>query len=110
MTTATAVRQSADFWTLDRVADALGFGPSGVPRGARPLAGVSTDTRHVEPGQLFVALSGDRFDGHDFLADAVSRGAAAVVVRDASRTLSIGVPVFQVDDTNTALGSLARYR
>lgn len=98
------------FWTLDRVADALGFGASGVPRGARPLTGISTDTRHVGQGDLFVALVGERFDAHDFLADAVRAGAAGLVVSDAARAATLGVPVYEVEDTTAALGRLARYR
>src|SRR6187200_2659093 len=72
---------SAGFWTLDRVADALGsVGVSPHPRGSAVLSGVSTDTRTVGPGNLFVALRGERFDAHAFLAEAVGKGAAAVVV------------------------------
>lgn len=94
------------FFTLDRVADALGGGP----RGTTPLARVSTDTRHVGKGDLFVALQGERFDAHDFLGDAVAKGATALVVADARRAAGLGVPVFEVRDTTVALGSLARYR
>lgn len=94
------------FWTLDRVARALGAGPAGP----RALAGITTDTRTIAPGQCFVALRGERFDAHDFLADAVRAGAAAVVVADATRAAGLGVPVYEVEDTLVALGRLARYR
>ncbi len=94
------------FWTLDRVARALGSGP----HDDRSLRGISTDTRTVGAGDLFVALRGDRFDAHDFLPDAVSRGAAAVVVHDAKRAAGLGVPAFLVANTLQALGALARYR
>lgn len=94
------------FWTMDRVARALGAGP----HDDRAIRGVSTDTRTVGPGDLFVALRGERFDAHDFLADAVSRGAAALVVHDAQRAAGLGVPAFLVADTLQALGALARYR
>jgi UDP-N-acetylmuramoyl-tripeptide--D-alanyl-D-alanine ligase len=94
------------FWTLDRVADALGDGP----RGPLALTRIATDTRTVATGDCFVALKGEKFDAHDFLADAVARGAAAVVVHDATRTAKLGVPVYVVDDTTRALGRLARYR
>jgi UDP-N-acetylmuramoyl-tripeptide--D-alanyl-D-alanine ligase len=94
------------FWTLDRVADALGDGP----RGPHALARIATDTRTVGPGDCFVALKGEKFDAHDFLADAVAKGAAAVVVHDAARGAKLGVPVYVVDDTTRALGRLARYR
>ncbi|HEX2722562.1 MAG TPA: UDP-N-acetylmuramoyl-tripeptide--D-alanyl-D-alanine ligase [Gemmatimonadaceae bacterium] len=95
------------FWTLDRVADALG-GSANHPRGADTLSGITTDSRSVASGQMFVALVGDRFDGHDFVRTAVGHGAKAVV---ASRSLpDPGVPVFQVPDTLVALGSLGAYR
>jgi UDP-N-acetylmuramoyl-tripeptide--D-alanyl-D-alanine ligase len=94
------------FWTLDLVAEALDAGP----RGAVPLVRVSTDTRSIAKGDLFVALRGPSFDAHDFLAEAVSRGAAALVVHDAGRAVDLGVPVFEVRDTLEALGALARFR
>jgi UDP-N-acetylmuramoyl-tripeptide--D-alanyl-D-alanine ligase len=59
---------------------------------------------------VFVALKGERFDAHDFLADAVKKGASAVVVDDASKAAKLGVPVFAVRDTTQALGLLGRYR
>ena len=94
------------FWTLARVADALGVG-FGDDRAVRT---VCTDTRAVVVGDLFVALKGEQFDAHDFLADAVSKGALALVVNDASRAAGLGVPVYEVPDTLHALGALARYR
>ncbi|MFY7921081.1 MAG: UDP-N-acetylmuramoyl-tripeptide--D-alanyl-D-alanine ligase [Gemmatimonas sp.] len=91
------------YWTFERVAQALGTGP-GMPN---PLAGVSTDTRHVARGDLFVALRGDRFDAHDFLAQAREAGAAAFVVSDATKAAGLGVPTYVVPDTLVALGQLA---
>jgi UDP-N-acetylmuramoyl-tripeptide--D-alanyl-D-alanine ligase len=99
------------FWTLDRVAEALADEVvSPAPRGPVPLRAVSTDTRKIAQGDLFVALSGEHFDAHDFLADAVARGAAALVVSDARRASTLGVPVYETRDTLLALGALARYR
>ena len=97
---------ATSFWTLRRIAQALGGGPADD----RPLRGVTTDSRAMTAGACFVALKGDRFDAHDFLADAVRSGAAALVVSDAARAASLGVPVFEVPDTLVALGALARYR
>lgn len=72
-------------WTLADVANAMGVAaPSSVHSLAR-LAGVSIDSRSIQPGELFVAIRGPRFDGHDFIAAAFERGAAAAVV-DAKRT------------------------
>jgi UDP-N-acetylmuramoyl-tripeptide--D-alanyl-D-alanine ligase len=102
VTTAT----QAGFWTLSHVARALGGGPSDD----RPVRAVSTDTRTVGRGDLLVALRGERFDAHDFLADAAGRGASAVVVHDAARAAGLGIPAFVVPDTLVALGALARYR
>ncbi|HJW25592.1 MAG TPA: UDP-N-acetylmuramoyl-tripeptide--D-alanyl-D-alanine ligase [Rhodocyclaceae bacterium] len=70
------------------------------------LAGVSTDTRSIAAGQLFVALKGERFDAHDFLAQAAGQGAAAVLVSAADK-LPAGQPAVVVDDTRLALGRLA---
>ena len=68
------------------------------------FTGVSTDTRQVNPGQLFVALSGPNFDAHKFLDVAAARGAAGAVVSADARS---GLPHIRVPDTLTALGGLA---
>jgi UDP-N-acetylmuramoyl-tripeptide--D-alanyl-D-alanine ligase len=68
------------------------------------LRGISTDTRSLRPGALFVALKGERFDGHDFVAEAFRRGAGAALV---SREGADGGPLVVVPDTLAALGSLA---
>jgi UDP-N-acetylmuramoyl-tripeptide--D-alanyl-D-alanine ligase len=98
------------FWTLDRVRAALREEGTGHPAGGAAVAGVATDTRALEPGHLFVALRGERFDAHDFLADAVRRGAGALVVEDPRPAARAGVPVYVVRDTVAALGALGRYR
>jgi UDP-N-acetylmuramoyl-tripeptide--D-alanyl-D-alanine ligase len=96
------------FWTLDRVAAALGdSGGRRHPRGAIELTGITTDSRSIQPGQLFVALAGENFDGHDYLQAAIDQGAAAVVVARPGE--NPGVPVFEVADTLVALGQLANY-
>jgi UDP-N-acetylmuramoyl-tripeptide--D-alanyl-D-alanine ligase len=69
--------------------------------------GVSTDSRSLARGELFVALRGERFDGHDFLAAAAERGAAAAMV-DARYRGTYPLPVIIVGDTKRALGELAR--
>jgi UDP-N-acetylmuramoyl-tripeptide--D-alanyl-D-alanine ligase len=107
---------TAPFWTLDRVAAALRDtfpaerARTQWPRGATTLRGVSTDTRQIGAGDLFVALAGERFDAHDFLTAAVGNGAAALIVSKPERTGGLGVPVFAVPDTTVALGALARFR
>jgi len=68
--------------------------------------GVSIDTRTLTAGDLYVAISGDRFDGHQFAEDAVAKGAVAIV---ADRPLNVSVPVLIVPDTREALGKIAAY-
>lgn len=65
---------------------------------------VSTDTRAIVPGALFVALRGERFDAHAFIAEAEAAGAAAVMV---SRPVDTALPQLHVADTQEALGELA---
>ena len=66
---------------------------------------VSTDTRSLQSGALFVALSGPNFDGHDFVAAAAERGAAAALVQ---RPLTVALPQIVVDDPLQALSAFAR--
>ncbi len=69
---------------------------------------LTTDSRKAGPGDLFVALRGDRFDGHDFVAEVMARGVAGVVVRTGSVTGGAGTSaVIEVADTRTALGRMA---
>ena len=100
---------SGTFWTIARIAEALDCSGA-VPRDDRPISGIATDTRSITQGDCFVALIGDRFDAHDFLAQAVERGATALVVSRPELTAGLGVPVFAVPDTLVALGALARFR
>jgi UDP-N-acetylmuramoyl-tripeptide--D-alanyl-D-alanine ligase len=66
---------------------------------------VSTDTRTLAPGALFVAISGERFDGNDYVATAAERGAAGALV---ARAQPVALPQIEVDDTRTAFGCMAR--
>ncbi len=97
---------TAPFWTLRRLSAALELGVADD----RPIRAICTDTRAVQPGDCFLALVGEKFDGHDFLADAVAKGAAAVVVNAGNRAAGLGVPALVVDDTLHALGALGRYK
>lgn len=67
---------------------------------------VSTDTRTIVPGTLFIALKGERFDAHDFAADAKTKGASALLV---SRGLDVALPQLLVTDTRQALGQLGSW-
>ncbi len=66
---------------------------------------VSTDSRAVRAGELFVALAGERFDAHDFVSQAQANGAVAALV---SRHCGDGLPLLLVEDTRRALGRLAQ--
>jgi UDP-N-acetylmuramoyl-tripeptide--D-alanyl-D-alanine ligase len=72
------------------------------------FSGVSTDTRSLRAGDLFVALRGERFDGHGFLKNAAAAKAAAAIV-DRDYAGEFPLPVGIVDDTRLALGALARH-
>jgi len=75
---------------------------------AKPVTGVSTDTRSLQPGQVFVALRGETFDGHQFLATAVERGAIAAIV-DIIPAEPATIPLLQVSDTLAAYQAIARW-
>jgi len=93
-------------WTLATVAAATGGVVDGDP--TMPVHSISTDSRAVAPGSVFVAIRGERYDGHDFASAAVDEGAvAALVERDSHPGL---VPRIDVEDTTTALRDLAAHR
>ncbi|CAM3980911.1 UDP-N-acetylmuramoyl-tripeptide--D-alanyl-D-alanine ligase [Vreelandella rituensis] len=91
-------------WTLAEVAQALAIPP---PAEDLAFTAIVTDTRRVIPGCLFVALKGERFDAHDFIAQAREQGAAAALV---ARPVTDVLPQIQCSDTQLALGLLGRYR
>lgn len=94
-------------WTLARIAAVTqGRILGGAQAAEQVVNGLTTDTRAIAQGQLFVALAGERFDAHDFLAAAVQAGAAGLLVSDEQR-LPAGVPAVLVADTRLALGQLA---
>ncbi len=92
-------------WTSDEIAAALGVSaPAELT-----FAAISTDTRHLVPDTLFIALKGNKFDAHDFLDQAHAGGATAAVVRHGTPAVG-GLPLFKVEDTLVALGLIARAR
>jgi len=93
-------------WTDRTVRAALGL-PG--PATDAAYTGVSTDTRAIIPGSLFVALKGDRFDGHGFLRAAADAGAIGAVVRGETPEVP-GLLLYRVPDTLRALGDLAHAR
>lgn len=94
--------------TLDQAAQAVSASRFGPDRG---FVGVTTDSRALRVGELFVALSGERFDGHAFVAEVLARGAAGALVSHefASRETETHPewPLLAVDDTRRSLGALA---
>jgi MurE/MurF fusion protein len=95
-------------WTMDHLLAATGgsleqSGSSGL------LGEISTDTRTLKPGDVFLALKGESFDGHDFVETAIDRGAAALIVNKLCAAGSVA-GVIRVADTLRALGDLAHYR
>ncbi len=111
MSTPQPTVSKTDFWTMDRVAGALAtLAAVNLPRGPAVFGRVWTDTRTIQPGDLFVALVGENFDAHNFLRDAVAKGATGVVVSGLEQTRDLGVPVYEVADTLVALGALGTFR
>lgn len=93
-------------FTTPEVARALGL--SAFADGP-DFSSVSTDTRLLEPGALFVALQGERFDGNEFVEQAGRLGAAGAVVTESFDGEGSGLTLFPVPDTTRALGHLARF-
>jgi UDP-N-acetylmuramoyl-tripeptide--D-alanyl-D-alanine ligase len=95
-------------WSEAALRDALGLPPiSG--RKSITFSTISTDSRTIQPGALFIALVGERFDGHDHLAAAAAAGAKGAVVRKGTPAVA-GLAFFEVADTLRAFGALARAR
>lgn len=92
--------------TLKETVKALGLEPRSEWEDI-VFSGVSTDTRILEAGQLFVALKGPRFDGHEFIDTAFKKGASAILAERES--FSPGRICLTVDDSLRALGDLAAY-
>jgi UDP-N-acetylmuramoyl-tripeptide--D-alanyl-D-alanine ligase len=89
------------------MAGSLVAGPAGAA-----IGGVSIDTRTLKPGDLYVAIIGERLDGHRFVGEALRAGAAGIVVSDPSSVppdVAAAVVAVQVDDTTRALQRLAQH-
>lgn len=98
-------------WTDEQVRTALHVAPHHTAPSAdcsHTFTGISTDSRTTREGDLFVALCGDNFDGHDYVSVALGRGARGAVV--ARSVEAEGACVYPVEDTLLALGQLALYR
>lgn len=113
-----------EFWSLESIKSAVGAAvgaavgtASGAAWLARPenpgaIEGVSIDSRAVTPGQVFIAIKGEKHDGHDYLAQAVSSGASVLIVSREMNASAIAalprqVAILRVADTGAALLRLA---
>ena len=87
--------------TLKEIAQHLGVKK---PSKQVPFQGVSIDTRTLSPGNLFIAIQGEQFDGHDFIEEALKKGASAALV---SRKCDTAIPQIVVEDTLDAFGKIS---
>jgi UDP-N-acetylmuramoyl-L-alanyl-D-glutamate--2,6-diaminopimelate ligase len=94
-----------------RTAGRNGPGPLTGPSAARGVSGVTHDSRRVQPGDLYVALSGSQHHGAKFCAEAASAGATAILTDPAGKELAIrsGLPVFVVGDPRARLGAVSSW-
>jgi UDP-N-acetylmuramoyl-tripeptide--D-alanyl-D-alanine ligase len=98
----------AQTWLETDVRAALDLAPL-TGRAPLTFSGISTDSRAIRPGVLFVALQGERFDGHNYLASVAAAGASGAIVRRGTTSVP-PLALFEVDDTLRAFGLLARAR
>src|SRR6185503_1442765 len=94
----------APLWTRFDAATATG----GKTSGRWVATGVSIDTRTLEPGDLFIALTGESRDGHEFVAEALKKGAAAALVSRQPPGVAGDAPLLMVSDTQEGLEGLGR--
>ena len=94
-------------WSLDQLIDSVDGELTGALGNEELVfSSVSTDSRTLLPGALYIAIKGDYFEGHDYINEAVRQGAVAVL---ASKPLQSSVPVVLVENTRIALGQFARW-
>ncbi len=96
--------QTHPLWTAAEAAAASG----GQSSGDWSVTGVSIDSRTVAPGDLFVALRGDKFDGHRFVGEAMAKGARAALVSRGADMVGAPAALLEVDDSLDGLTALAR--
>ena len=95
--------------TLNTLVEVLKASSAVCSQGIDPskqVTGITTDTRTVQPGELFVALEGETFNGHDFVAQAIEKGAIAAIVRTGALPSTSNLPLIEVDDTLVAYQAL----
>jgi len=95
-------------FTLSEILTATGGRLAG-PEYQKSFTGISTDTRTLRPGNLFIALKGEKFDGHDYLVRAVDSGAAGVIISKKDVYVPERTTAILVDDPLVAFQQLARF-
>lgn len=98
---------SAPFNVLAEVLMATPFACEAVS--SQQVSGITTDTRSIRPSELFVALEGDTFNGHDFAQQAIEKGAIALVARKDALPSTLNWPRLEVDDTLVAYQRLGQW-
>ncbi len=102
----------SSLFAIGEIGEVLGADLEGAPEFRRVMInGVKIDSRVIEDGDLFVAIKGENYDGHDFVVSALNKGAAAVVVSNtlASNFEAFDAKIIAVNNTVYALGELAKY-
>lgn len=102
-------QQASLSWNLSNVAEATG-GKVVYQKEAATFGAISTDTRTVGESDIFVALQGEVYDGHDFIPAALEKGVGCLVVEHPEGVSEGNASMVQVNDTLEALGDLANYR
>ena len=101
------IREESMFkWNIEQLKAATDGDLVGPLADAVYFDSISTDTRTLKPGALYIAIKGQNFDGHDFVEQAVKQGAAAVLI---SSDVDPIVPGVMVEDTRIALGQFAKW-
>jgi len=96
-------------WTVESLVLATAGKCSDAFEPSTTLGSINTDSRTIQPGDVFVALKGERFDAHDYVEAVMAAGAGCVIL-ERKPDYPLLVPMIQVADTLQALGDLARYR
>src|SRR3989338_8142920 len=73
------------------------------------ISGISTDTRAIKPGELFLAIKGKNYDGHNFIQEAVRRGAVCAIISQEAYPEKYNIPLIKVEDTLDAFGRIAAW-
>ncbi len=98
-------------WTIHQLLEATGGRLVRGQQAPAEINGISIDSRSLQPGNVFVAIRGPRFDGHHFLDDVAHKGASCLIVSyvPTAANGAASLPTILVDDTTEALGQIAQF-